>query len=110
MLRLATAIYTRDPVVRELLVVVCWPEIATCLFGPSSGDDALVIEVLERLDLRPGADLTRVLRIEIQPDAAVEIGTACRHMPGGPVVARASESMSNTGIFGRRRRRRGRFG
>lgn len=73
----ATAIYTRDPVVAQLLDQIQWPIGGGMLVEPSCGDGAFLVAALTRLlDHEPALPLadvpTRLQGWEIYPGAAAE--------------------------------------
>lgn len=74
-LHAATAIYTSDPVVDQLLDSVAWPDANRHLVDSSCGDGAFLVRALQRLLARqPGLDaaalLARISGWEIHPFAA----------------------------------------
>lgn len=73
-LHAATAIYTREPVVRDLVERSGWPECGGRFFDPSCGDGAFLVTAIEMLDPQPGdmATLSRVVGWELHPGAVAE--------------------------------------
>lgn len=75
-LHAATAIYTTDPIVDQLLDRINWPHTHGNLVDPSCGDGAFLLRALERLLLTIGAHddkaLLRVEGWEIHPQACNE--------------------------------------
>lgn len=74
-LHAATAIYTCDPVVEQLLDCVAWPKADRHLVDSSCGDGAFLVLALERLlaaqpELGAGEVLARISGWEIHPFAA----------------------------------------
>src|SRR5581483_3547493 len=72
-LHAATALYTADPVVSELLDAVSWPGRGGRLLDPGAGDGSFLVAALQRLSPRHGDfdAVRRVAGVEIHPGAAL---------------------------------------
>ncbi|MCD5327979.1 Eco57I restriction-modification methylase domain-containing protein [Chromobacterium piscinae] len=75
-LHAATAIYTAEPVVNQLLELLQWPQQANQLIDPSCGDGMFLVRALERLlavvDVHDDQALLRIQGWEIHPQACAE--------------------------------------